>query len=71
MNFNQIINMVVRIVMRRIVGRGVNAGIDIAARKMGKSGDNPETSARQGAEGRDMAKRAKQSMKITRRMGKF
>ena len=71
MNVNQIINMVVRMVMRQIVGRGVNAGISMASKKMSKSSDTPETAAGQSAEGRDMASRAKQAMKATRRMGRF
>ena len=71
MNLNQIINMVVRMVMRQIVGRGVNAGINMASKKMSKSGDGTDAAPGQSAEGRDMAARAKQTMKATRRMGRF
>ena len=42
MNANQLINMVVRMVMRQVVGRGLNAGIDMAAKKMTKRTDDPK-----------------------------
>lgn len=68
MNANQLINMVIRMVMRQVVGRGLNAGIDMASRKMskGESRDGGPT-----PESREMADRTKKSMKVARRVGRF
>ncbi|MCG6904161.1 MAG: hypothetical protein LJE68_15915 [Rhodobacter sp.] len=71
MNANQIINMVIRQIMRRFISKGIDAGINMASRKRPKAGDDPETVARLGAEGRDNAKRAKQAMRVGRRVGRF
>ncbi len=67
MNANQLINMVIRMVLRR----GVNMGIDYAARR-GKDARTltPEEKA-QAKAGKDMASKARQGAKLTRRMGKF
>jgi len=65
MNANQLINMVINMVMRRLVGRGVNAGINMASRKMGKNGDAA------GPDSAETTKRAKQAMRVGRRIGKF
>ncbi len=70
MNANQLINMVIRMVMRRVIGRGINAGIDMAANKMSRG--KPEGERRdEDPRGREAANRAKQAMKVTRRMGRF
>lgn len=72
MNANQIINLIIRQVTRRLVNKGVNAGIDLASRR-GKSRDTltdeerrrADTQARQG---KDLAKRAKQARRVTRKL---
>ncbi|WP_371169799.1 hypothetical protein [Aliiroseovarius sp. 2305UL8-7] len=71
MNANQIINMIVRRVMHVLVNKGVNAGIDLASRR-GKSRDEMTDDERaqadtQARQGKDMAKRARQARRITRR----
>ncbi|MCP3972579.1 MAG: hypothetical protein GY717_20100 [Rhodobacteraceae bacterium] len=71
MNANQLINMVIRLLMRRVVGRGIDAGIDMASRKMGRSSDAPQTERRNDGQDRDMADRAKNTMKATRRISRF
>lgn len=69
MNANQIINMVVRMVVRRVLRSGMNAGMDAVGKRMGKGkGDAPEGEVPNSAE---TAKRAKQAMRVTRRMGRF
>jgi len=68
MNASQLINMVIRMVMRRVVGRGINAGMDMASRKMSKGEDRGRGAP---AESRDMADRAKKSMKVARRVGRL
>lgn len=59
---NQIVNMVLRRIMRQLVNRGVDAGINAVATK---KGGNAKNSHKQ-----DM-KRAKQSMRMVRRVSKF
>ena len=67
MNANQIINMVVRMVMRKAVNGGMKAGIDAVSNKMAK-GKAEKTSAPDPAEAQ---KRMRQSMRVTRKLGKF
>lgn len=59
MNANQLINMIVRLFVRKAVNKGVNAGINRMAggQKRGKP-----TQA---------AKKARQAMKVTRRLNRF
>ena len=76
MNANGLINMVIRIVMRQVIGRGINAGIDMATRRRSEGGAPGQGEAapqdrRQAAEGRETARRAKQAMRVTRRIGRF
>ncbi|SFR44315.1 hypothetical protein [Litoreibacter janthinus] len=65
---NQIINMVTRMVMRRLVNMGINKGIDVAA-KRGQGGKELTSEQRQAA-GKN-AKRAKQAVRMSRRIGRF
>lgn len=60
MNANQLINMILRMIMRKAVNKGVNAGID----KMVGGGQ-------QGRKARQTTKRARQAMRVTRRLNKF
>ncbi len=66
MNANQIINMVVRTVMRRVVRSGVNAGIDAVGNRMARG--KADGAKGQGPHVADATKRAKQSMKMVRRL---
>ncbi len=63
---NQIINMVLRQVIRRLVSMGVDKGFDAAAKRRGRAELTPEQ-ARAAAENK---KRAKQAMRVTRRLGR-
>lgn len=69
MNANQIINMVVRMVMRRVVRTGVNAGMDAVGKRMSKNGagDTGQPVAHSG----EAQKRMRQTMRMSRRIGKF
>lgn len=72
MNANQIINMILRQVMRRFVNKGIDAGVNMAVRRRGAGSDqDPEAARRQTAQGRETARRAKQAMRIGRRIGRF
>lgn len=65
---NQIINMVMRQIVRRLVNAGINKSVDMAA-KRGKAGEEltPEQKKLAGAN----KKRAKQSVRMARRIGRF
>jgi len=68
MNANMIINMVMRLFMRKVLSRGMDAGIDMVTRKRGKVDPNSEDGRLQSDAG---AKRAKDAMKVTRRVARF
>lgn len=66
MNVNQIVNMVMRIFVRKGVNWGINKGTGMLAKRTpAKPGG-----ASHAASARDVAKRARQAAKITRRMGR-
>ena len=65
---NQIINMVFRMVTRRLINIGINKGIDVAA-KRGQGGEDMTPEQRQ-AVGKQ-TKRAKQALRVSRRIGRF
>ncbi|MEJ2031201.1 MAG: hypothetical protein P8X66_15430 [Maritimibacter sp.] len=68
MNPERLLMMFLRPLIRRLVNRGVDAGIDRVAGK-GKSRDEMTPAERQQAkQAREMSKRAKLAMRITRRM---
>ncbi|MEX5729383.1 hypothetical protein Ga0609869_002736 [Rhodovulum iodosum] len=69
MNANRMINMAVRIVMRKLMNKGINAGVDLAARR-GQGNDDPADPQKRAA-AQQTAKRARQAMRVTRRMGRF
>ena len=81
MNVNSAVNMILRMVMRRVIGKGVNAGIDMATRKMSGSaqpGAAPNDASprdagarRQSDQGKEVARRAQQMAKLGRRLGRF
>ena len=53
MNFNTIINMVIRLFMRKVLSRGMDAGIDMVARRRSKADPNSEAGRQQADAGRD------------------
>ncbi|MBC7132833.1 MAG: hypothetical protein H5U16_06970 [Roseovarius sp.] len=61
MNANQMINMVIRMIMQRFLRQGINKGFGA----MGGGG------ARPGPDGRKTAQRARQAMKLGRRIGRM
>ncbi|MEP3347792.1 MAG: hypothetical protein ABJN34_02170 [Litoreibacter sp.] len=65
---NQMINMVIRMVTRRLVNMGISKGIDVAA-KRGQRGEDLTSEQRQKAG--ENSKRAKQAVKMSRRIGRF
>ncbi|WP_120501549.1 hypothetical protein [Roseovarius sp. EL26] len=69
MNPNQILNMAMRMIMRRVIGKGVNLGMNAIERKINKG--QPQQDAAMTAQNRDTIKRTKQSLRTTRRFGKF
>lgn len=71
MNVNQIVNMILRQVMRRFINKGINAGVDMATRGRKGNDQDPKAARQQSAQGRDTAKRAKQAMRVGRRIGRF
>ena len=71
MNVNQIINMVMRLFLRKFISKGIDKGFDMAAtRKKGPVPD-PEAERLQKQQGSESAKRAKQAMRVGRRIGRM
>ena len=63
---DRIISMVVNMFIRKVMSKGMDAGIDMVARKRGGGGgEQPDVSDAQAS------KRAKDMMKVTRRVSKF
>ncbi|MEL6551359.1 MAG: hypothetical protein AAFQ54_14045 [Pseudomonadota bacterium] len=72
---NQILNMVLRMFMRKVISKGMDKGFDMAA-KRGSKKDKPaegvsEADRAEMAATRQKQKRAKQAMRVTRRIGRF
>lgn len=68
MNANQLINMIIRVITRRLMNKGVNAGIDLAARR-GKAKDDMTPEEREEArKARELANRGRKTMRIGRRL---
>ena len=71
MNANQIINMIMRMVMRKAVNKGLDAGLNKFAGG-GKNRDQMSPKERQQARaGKQAARKARQSMKIAKRVGRM
>lgn len=64
---NQMINMVVRIVVRQLVNLGITKGIDAWANRQGRKDATPE----QKAQTAETKKRARQAIRVSRRIGRF
>ena len=72
MNANQIINMVLRMVMRRVIGMGGNKGIGMVTKRGAKDPKHMTPVERmQAQQGKAAAKKARQTAKLGRRMGRF
>lgn len=67
MNMNRMIAMLVRMFLRPLISRGINKGIS----RMGGKGASGTTVPGANARSREVAKRARQAAKITRRIGRM
>jgi len=68
---NQIVNMIIRMVMNRLLRRGVDAGINRVVGPKPARGDM-SPGQRAGADAaRATTKRARQAMRLVRRVGRF
>ncbi|MBD3787607.1 MAG: hypothetical protein IE922_11695 [Sphingomonadales bacterium] len=63
MNLNQLINMAIRMITRRLLNAGIDKGAQMLSSR-GKAEGSPE----QRKQAAEMAKRAKQAARLTRRM---
>lgn len=72
MNVNQIINMVMRLFVQKGVNWGINKGAAMVAKRnpASQTGKGGAGGASQSTQARDLAKRARQAAKITRRLGR-
>ena len=70
MGVEQIVNMVMRIFARRMVNMGVNKGIEVAARRGKPEAEMTPEERAQARQAQVAAKRARQAMRIGRRLGK-
>ena len=77
MNYNRLINSFLRRIGRRLLNRGIDAGIDIYAKRnrdcRADEADaplTPEEKARAN-EARQMAKKARKAAKLARRISRF
>ncbi len=69
MNANQIINMVIRMVMRRVLRSGVDAGINAVGNRMNRGKSSAEGT--QSPDTAETTKRAKQTMRVARKIGRM
>ncbi|MEM6276047.1 MAG: hypothetical protein AAF714_03800 [Pseudomonadota bacterium] len=70
---NQIVNMIMRMVMRKLLNRGIDKGMDMAmgSRKKRDPEGVSDADRAEMAAMRDKQKRAKQAMRVGKRMGRF
>lgn len=71
MNANQLISMALRMIMRRVMRSGVDAGIGAVSRRMSKGKDADGQDAPGTPQSGETQKRARDTMKIARRMGRM
>lgn len=67
MSFDRILRMI----LRRVMNRGVNAGIRHAATRGKQPQDMTPEERQRARQGQDTAKRVRQAMRVTRRIGRF
>ena len=71
MNVNQIVNMVLRMVVNRLLRRGIDAGIDRVAGKGRPAGQMTPEERRRAQAAKQGAGRARQALRLGRRIGRF
>ncbi len=69
MNANRIVSMVINMIMRRLLRSGVDAGMNAVGKRMNKGKTDAEIG--KSPDSRHATKRMKQSMRITRKIGRF
>ena len=70
MDFGRILNMILNRFFRRAVNTGITKGVDYAARRGNPASQTTPADHKQAAQGRELAKRARQAARITRRLGR-
>jgi hypothetical protein len=65
---NSIIDMILKRLLGTLVNRGVNAGIDLAARRGKPASDLTPEERTQAQNAKQIAKRARQAARLSRRM---
>lgn len=70
MDVQRLINMIVNTVTRRLINLGINKGMDFASRKGKRKDQMTVVDRKQAKDAREIAKRARQAAKITRRLGR-
>ena len=70
MSIDRIITMITNQIMRRVINTGINKGISHFAGKGKPAAKLTQAERAQSADGREMAKRARQAAKLTRRLGR-
>jgi hypothetical protein len=70
MDVQRLISMLGRMFLRKAMTKGLNAGIDLVARKGKAPADMTPADHDQARKARDLAKRARQAARITRRLGR-
>jgi DNA invertase Pin-like site-specific DNA recombinase len=70
MDLNGLIGRMVNMFLRKAVNKGINAGVDLAARRGKSPSEMTPADHEQARKGRELAKRARQAAKLTRRMGR-
>ncbi|MEL7013632.1 MAG: hypothetical protein AAFO72_10170 [Pseudomonadota bacterium] len=74
MNANRLINMAINMIVRRAMKSGIDAGAKaLSNRNSGQNPDAPQQAkkASGGLDTRDLQKRARQTMRLGRRFGRF
>ncbi|MEP2530631.1 hypothetical protein [Shimia sp.] len=69
MNVNQLINMITRMFIRKAMNHGVKAGVNALSSSDNAGRSKPRQ--KQGGGAPQNTKRAKQAMRVARRVGKF
>lgn len=70
MDIQRLISMLGRMFLRKAMSKGMNAGIDHFARKGKSPQDMTPADHEQARKARDLARRAQQAARITRRLGR-
>ncbi|NJM83423.1 MAG: hypothetical protein HC844_13900 [Tabrizicola sp.] len=70
MDWNRLLQGIMNRFMRQAINRGVKAGVDYAARRGKPEAEMTPEEKTQARQGKDLAKRAREAARITRRFGR-